>query len=742
MLPTHSSILLLILTFTITSSSEISETYIVFVQKPPAIATAAESQDLNNWYRTFLPEVTTSSASTLNEDRMVHSYHTILTGFAARLTADEAKAMEYKPGFISARPEKTMHLHTTHSARFLGLQEDRGLWNLSNYGKGVIVGVLDTGIALNHPSFDDKGMPPPPAKWKGKCEFKRKVCNNKLIGARNFLSPRQKPIDENGHGTHTAAIAAGSPVQGVSYFGQLNGTATGIAPSAHLAVYRTCNALGSCKETDILAAMDAAVEDGVDVLSLSLGTGSTPFFEDGIAVGAYGAVQKGVLVTCSCGNLGPGKSSLSNEAPWILTVGAGTTDRSVRATVKLGGSNVEFHGESLFQPKGILPSKMLPLVYAGNNDHPMSAFCESGSLKGVKGKVVLCRSDGSQMGRIWKGKEVKRAGGAAMILMNDKITGFETTPELHVLPASEVSYKDGMKIKRYINSTSSPNGTLVFEGTVFGVTYAPQVATYSSRGPSLASPGILKPDILGPGNRILAAWPDGGGSNREPTFELMSGTSMACPHLSGVVALLKGSHPEWSPAAIKSAIMTTADTNDLGGDPITDQQFEEVNLFDTGSGHVNPNRANKPGLVYDIKPDDYIPYLCGLGYNDTEIGFIAQKVVKCSTVEKMVEGQLNYPSFSARLGSAAAASVTYTRTVTNVGPANSTYVAQIVAPRGVRVKVTPKKLRFREGKPSTSYSVTFRRRRKGSLDAAFAQGYLVWISKRYRVRSPIAITFE
>ncbi|CAN1186316.1 Subtilisin-like protease 4 [Linum perenne] len=741
MLGTHLAMFLLVLTFRIGSSqvsrvgvdeSSNQETYIVFVQRPLGVA-SAEPEDLERWYRAFLPEVTTESAS--NEERMVYSYHTVLTGFAARLTAGEAKEMGQKEGFVSARVEKTMHLHTTHSSRFLGLHQDYGFWNRSNFGKGVVIGVLDTGIALNHPSFDDKGMPPPPAKWKGRCEFKRKVCNNKIIGARTFLSPRQKPIDDNGHGTHTAGTAAGSPVSGASYYDQLNGTAIGIAPLAHLAVYKICNAAGSCKETDILAAMDAAVEDGVDILSLSLGAGSFPFYEDGIAVGAYGAAQKGVLVTCSAGNLGPKKASLSNEAPWILTVGAGTMDRSVRATVKLG-NNAELNGESLSQPKGS-PPKLLPLVYAGANGNPTSALCEPGSLKGVdvKGKVVLCEVDASRLGKIQKGEEVKRAGGAAMILMNDEHAGFETTPDLHLLPASHVSYVDGMNIKRYINSSSSPTATVVSKGTIFGLPYAPQVATFSSRGPSLASPGILKPDILGPGHRILAAWPSPRG---QFSFNLMSGTSMACPHLSGIAALLKSSHPDWSPAAIKSAIMTTADLTDLGGNLITDQQFAAVNVFAIGSGHVNPRRADNPGLVYDIQPDDYIPYLCGLGYNDTQVGFTVQKRVDCSTLSKTAEGHLNYPSFTVRLGSD---SITYTRRVTNVGPAKSTYSPRIIAPQGVHVKVKPKLLRFSKAKQSATYSVTFRRRTKNE-DIPFAQGYLTWVSKKHVVRSPILINFE
>ncbi|CAN1186317.1 Subtilisin-like protease 3 [Linum perenne] len=743
MLPSHSVMFLLILTFRITLSETISnpsggsdlETYIVLLQKPEDTARATEAKDLDGWYRSFLPEVTVSTSV---DERMVYSYHTVLTGFAARLTPDEAKAMEVeqKEGFVSASPEKAMHLHTTHSANFLGLHQNNGFWNHSNYGNGVIIGVIDTGITQHHPSFNDEGMPPPPEKWKGRCEFE--ACNNKLIGARNFVPPQQPPIDENGHGTHTAGIAAGSPVHGASYYGQLNGSATGIAPKAHLAIYRVCNAVGFCKESSILAAMDAAVEDGVDILSLSLGrSGSSPFFQSTIAIGAYAAVRKGVFVTCSAGNAGPNVSSLSNEAPWVLTVGAGTMDRTVRATVKLG-NNEELYGESLFQPKSF-HSKLLPLTYAGSNGNPVSASCYPGSLSSadVKGKVVLCEIGTNPFTIVQRGQVVKRAGGAAMILMNDQNNSFAGISDLHELPTSLVSYLDGSRIKSFVNSSSSPMATLLFQGTVFGMPYAPQVATFSSRGPSLASPGILKPDIIAPGFRILAAWPsspDDSSSTKSP-FNMLSGTSMACPHLSGVAALLKNSHPDWSPAVIKSAIMTTADITDLGGNPITDQNFGPVDVFATGSGHVNPTKANDPGLVYDIPTDDYIPFLCGLGYTDRQVGIIVQQRVTCSDKLSIPEAQLNYPSFSVRLGSA---SVTYTRTVLNVGPGNSTYIHQVMAPPNVHVKVNPEKLHFSKMNQSATYSITFSRTTKTS-HVLLTQGYLTWSSKSHVVRSPIAI---
>ncbi|KAK9927387.1 hypothetical protein M0R45_024571 [Rubus argutus] len=125
--------------------------------------------------------------------------------------------MEKKDGYISAHPERNLQLHTTHTPNFLGLHQDVGLWKESNYGEGVIIGLLDTGIFPDHPSFGDEGVAPPPAKWKGKCDFSGAVCNNKLIGARSFDGGKTTggpPVDDEGHGTHTSSTAGGNFVKG------------------------------------------------------------------------------------------------------------------------------------------------------------------------------------------------------------------------------------------------------------------------------------------------------------------------------------------------------------------------------------------------------------------------------------------------------------------------------------------------------------------------------------------------
>ncbi|KAK4422725.1 Subtilisin-like protease SBT1.7 [Sesamum alatum] len=713
------------------------ETYIVHVQLPPGPSLSALTDDLQSWYQSFLP--TTLSSSSADGPHIVYSYHNVFKGFAARISLEQVKAMEKKPGFVSARPQKTLPLHTTHSPNFLGLNQNMGFWRDSNYGRGVIIGVLDSGINPDHPSFNDEGMPPPPAKWKGQCQFNSIACNNKLIGARYFTIGNGTPLDGNGHGTHTASTAAGNFVRGANVFGNANGTAAGIAPLAHIAMYKVCNT--GCSESDILAAMDAAIDDGVDIISLSLGGPARDFYDDNVAVGAFSAVERGIFVSAAAGNSGPFLGTIENGAPWLLTVGASTVDRKIRATAVLG-NNEELDGESTFQPADF-PSTLLPLVYPGTNSSNANAqFCLPALLRNidVQGKIVLCEVGGGT-GRIAKGRAVRNAGGAAMILINQQPQGYTTNSESHVLPATHLSYADGLKIKAYLNSTSSPTATISFRGTIIADDRAPTVAYFSARGPNLASPGILKPDIVGPGHNILAAWHISveNNTNTKSNFNIISGTSMSCPHLSGVAALLKNAHPDWSPAAIKSAIMTTADQVNLAGNVIQDETLRPAIFFAVGSGHVNILKATDPGLVYDIQPQDYVPYLCGLNYTDQQVEIIVNRPVRCSEISSISEAELNYPSFTAFLGTGNT-SETYNRTVTNVGEANSVYTVEIIGLPGVDTTVEPSTLQFSGANQRLTYQVTFSRSANARSDTV-AQGFLTWTSGRHSVRSPLVVIF-
>ncbi|XP_051119538.1 subtilisin-like protease [Andrographis paniculata] len=733
-------------TFHLLATSDDLHTYIIHVEIPgagagdgAALSSTLADDDLPTWYQNFLPKTPLSSAdSTQSPPSILYSYRHVFKGFAARLSPGQAKAMETVPGFISAAPEKKLPLHSTHSLNFLGLNINTAVWNDSNYGRGIIIGLLDSGITPGHPSFNDDGIPPPPPRWRGACEFAApQLCNNKLIGARSYAGGGT-PADEIGHGTHTASTAAGSFVRGANVFGNGNGTAAGVAPMAHIASYKVCDVL--CSESDILAGMDAAIGDGVDVISLSLGGPARNFYSESVAVGAFSAIEKGIFVSASAGNSGPALGTVENGAPWILTVGAGNIDRKIRATAVLG-NNETFFGESTFQPANF-PATQHPLFFAGSNSTNNNAsFCLPGALRavpGLRGKIVICLIGGG-VGRIAKGREVKNAGGAGMILINRQPQGYTTYSDSHVLRATHLTYADGQKLLSYLNSTSEPTAAITYQGTIIGDNRAPELAQFSGRGPSQASPGILKPDIIGPGHNILAAWHISVENNTNTTsnFNIISGTSMSCPHLSGIAALLKSIHPKWSPAAIKSAIMTTATQVNLAGAPIEDETRRPANLFGLGAGHVNILRATNPGLVYDLRSEDYIPYLCGLGYTDQQVGIVVNRPIRCAEIASVSEEELNYPSFSIALGSVAQ---TYNRTVTNVGEANSTYTVRVTGLPRMDVAVEPTSLRFVAANERITYRVSFRRGVNATSNAV-SQGFITWSSStlKYVVRSPVVV---
>ncbi|GAB2220224.1 hypothetical protein Droror1_Dr00007867 [Drosera rotundifolia] len=693
-----------------------------------------------------------------------------MEGFAALLLETEVESLRNLHDVVAVRPDRKVELQTTYSYKFLGLSpEGNGAWGKSRFGKGTIIGVLDTGVWPESPSFDDRGMPPVPKKWKGVCqegqEFNASCCNRKIIGARFFIKGHRvstmtmppgpgilpeylSPRDSSGHGTHTSSTAGGSPVAMASVFGNAAGEARGMAPGAHVAIYKVCWFSG-CYSSDILAAMDAAIQDGVDILSLSLGGFPVPLYDDNIAIGSFRAMEKGVSVVCAAGNNGPIQNSVANEAPWITTVGASTIDRRFPAYVRMGNRKY-IYGESMFPGKHHQGAESeLELVYVAGDDKG-GQYCVEGSLPRakVRGKIVVC--DRGVNGRAQKGEVVMKAGGAAMILANTELNLEEDSIDAHVLPATQIGYAESVQLKRYINSTGKPTAKILFFGTRIRKSRAPAVARFSSRGPSLTSPSILKPDVIAPGVNIVAAWPQNLGptglpeDSRRVNFTVMSGTSMACPHVSGIMALIHSGYPNWSPAATRSAIMTTAAVTDHYGKPIMDGS-QPASIFAMGAGHVNPEKAISPGLIYDIKPDDYVTHLCTLQYTRSQIFTVTHKNVSCDKILKDYRDfSLNYPSISLVFRRGGTSRI-IRRQVTNVGRTHSTYSVEVEAPEGVRITVKPRELVFKRRNQTLSYTVHVKsKKRKGTTPSRFSQGHLTWVlsdQKSNKVRSPISVTW-
>uniref|UniRef100_A0A166HX94 Subtilisin-like protease n=1 Tax=Daucus carota subsp. sativus TaxID=79200 RepID=A0A166HX94_DAUCS len=619
--------------------------------------------------------------------RILHTYDTVFHGFSASLTPSQAARTLQHPSVLASFEDRRRQLHTTRSPQFLGLRNQRGLWSESDYGSDVIIGVFDTGIWPERRSFSDLNIGPVPKNWKGICQvgvkFSAKNCNKKIIGARFFSKGHEanegfgglgggindtieykSPRDADGHGTHTASTAAGRYAFKASFEGYAAGIAKGVAPKARLAVYKVCWKSSGCFDSDILAAFDAAVNDGVNVISISIGGGdgiSSPYYLDPIAIGSFGAVSRGVFVSSSAGNDGPNGMSVTNVAPWIMTVGAGTIDRNFPADVILGDGR-KISGVSLYSGLPIT-GKMYPLVYPGKSGVLSASLCMENSLdpSEVKGKIVIC--DRGNNPRVAKGLVVKKAGGIGMILANGISNGEGLVGDAHLLPACAVGSDEGDFIKGYTSAAVLPTASISFGGTIIGIKPAPVVASFSGRGPSGMNPEILKPDIIAPGVNILASWTD----------------------------------------------------------------------------VVGPT-----GLDSDTrKTDDYVSFLCAIGYGPKTIQVITRSPVNCPMKKPMAEN-LNYPSIAASFSSSSmgVASKTLMRTVTNVGDANAVYKVKVDAPKGTTVVVKPGKLVFTERIRKLNYFVTVKVVRKNIVmgDAGALFGSLSWMDGKHVVRSPIVVT--
>ncbi|XXG72438.1 hypothetical protein AAC387_Pa07g1533 [Persea americana] len=695
------------------------------------------------------------------KDAIFYSYTRSINGFAANLEDVEAQQISRHPNVISVFLNKRKKLHTTRSWGFLGLERDGrvpedSLMAKAKYGLGVIIANIDTGVWPESQSFNDTGLGPAPPRWKGTCETNTSApvkCNRKLIGARMFykgyesmFGPIDPPLltvrDNDGHGTHTLATAGGRFVA-ANIYGHGSGAAKGGSPNAWLAAYKVCWAQG-CYDSDILAAIDTAIADGVDVISISIGGEAMGYFMDSVAIGSFHAVRSGITVIGSGGNEGPTAASVTNVAPWIITVAASTIDREFESPLKLGNQKI-YMGASLSQKS--LPQTFYPLIngadaYAANSSASSAQVCLAGSLdpNKVKGKIVFCLVGGDNLG-VEKGVAVLQAGGVGMILGNDPLSATnDLIAESHVLPATQITAVDADVVLSYINSTKSPVGYIKPVFTHSFTTPAPVMASFSSQGPNFVTREIFKPDITAPGVNILAAYseavsPTGLPSdNRRVPFNVNSGTSVACPHVAGIVGLLKALYPNWSPAAIRSAIMTSARTRDNKDEPMLNSSLTEATPFNYGAGHVRPNRAMDPGLVYDLTADDYMNFLCSLDYTPDQLSLFSNQSYSCPTNLSLFD--FNYPSFSVP---SLTAPITFNRRVKNVG-SPGTYTVKYRAPPCVSMTVQPANLTFKATGEEQTYSVALSP--DDCLYDTPATGRLKWSDGVHNVRSLIAVNVD
>ncbi|KAG5100757.1 hypothetical protein JHK82_045809 [Glycine max] len=700
----------------------------------------------HNWYLSTLSSALENTHVTTNDNilntassKLIYTYTNVMNGFSANLSPNELEALKNSPGYISSTLDLQAKLHTTHSPQFLGLNPKIGAWPASKFGEDVIVGLVDSGLWLESESFKDEGMTEIPSRWKGQCESSIK-CNNKLIGARlfnkgftfakypNLVTFENSTRDTEGHGTHTSSIAVGSQVENASFFGFANGTAQGIASRARIAMYKAVWD-GKAHSTDVLAAIDSAISDGVDVLSLSFGFGNISMYSDPIAIATFAAMEKGIFVSTSAGNSGPDRGTLNSAIPWVINVGASTLDREFRGTLALG-NGVNIPGLSLYL--GNFSAHQVPIVFMDSCD-------TLEKLANASGKIVVCSEDKNNVPLSFQVYNVHWSNAAAGVFISSTI---DTSFFLRNGSAGIIiNPGNGQIVKAYIKSNPNAKACMSFKTTTLATKPAPSVDVYSSRGPSSSCPFVLKPDITAPGTSILAAWPPNlpvaqfGSQNLSSNFNFLTGTSMACPHVAGVGALLRGAHPDWSPAAIRSAIMTTSDIFDNTKELIKDiaDDYKPASPLALGSGHANPNKALDPGLVYDVGVQDYVNLLCAMSSTQQNISIITRSSTNnCSNPSL----DLNYPSFIGFFSSNGSSNESrvaweFQRTVTNVGEKQTIYSANVTPIKGFNVSVVPSKLVFKEKNEKLSYKL----RIEGPMVEGF--GYLTWTDMKHAVRSPI-----
>lgn len=774
-------------------SKKTSSLYIIQMKGEPGVSKAKKIGELlpsnqvvgiagNNYnantpamkaYTQALQKRQNSLAKAIGSLDIIHSFQHTFNGFSAKLTLKQKELLESHPDVVGVWKEEIEKINTANTPEFLGLTGTGGQHSLNIKGEDIVVGVLDTGITPEHPSFADDGSYSDPSSfgWAGSCDVGEEVntfsCNNKLIGARYFnnsfaavydiqtaLGEFISPRDADGHGSHTASTAAGNEMVAAEVSGIAAGSVSGIAPRARVAMYKVCwnsdytsptgQDEAGCFPSDSMAAIDQAVIDGVDVINFSIG-GSRTDLTQPAAAAMLRATQAGVFVAVSAGNSGPEAETIGTPAPWVTNVGASTYS----GTSKLIGKNLDINTSELAGESYVsVPAGFAPASAGLTGDLAVttpSEACDDAPIENsaeLAGKIALiARGSCSFTEKFINAQNAGAIGAVVYTYTGTSPFSMGGTDSNVAIPGVMISFDNAQEL---ITNLSTDNVNITLSTTNVAID-TPEVgnimANFSSRGPNQASYDIIKPDITAPGVKILAATTDTPMfGDQGSTFAYLQGTSMSSPHIAGMAALLKDSYPSWTPAQIKSSLMTTARQNIVKEDGTS-----PADPFDFGSGHAAPVDAMEPGLVYNANYNDYLAFLCGIG-NQT---FVAGSGTDCDALVNAGfntnPSQLNIPSIGI---ASLATEESITRTVTNVTNDVSTYFATIEAPEGIDVTLTTynddgsttadNSLTVKANSTS-QYTLTFNKNIDATLDE-WKFGSITWSdSLGHSVRSPIAI---
>lgn len=734
----------------------------------------------------------------------VYSYRYSVNGFAAQLTAAQVSRLAQSAEVERIWQDTDQYLRTNNSPAFLGLHDPVGglRADLELRGEDIVVGVIDSGVAPNHPSLRDtedrtpracrsewsrtsllgiwlctsyRRNPPtvrvydPPIGFTGACQagpgFEPSHCNNKIVGARfyldGFLAQHEldpgevrSPKDVDGHGTHVATIIAGNSVD-ATLLGTRVGRISGIAPRARIAVYKACwlepgATRGTCTTSDLVRAIDDAVADGVDLINYSVGSLETELdAPDDLAL--LDAFDAGVLTVVAAGNDGPELDTIGSpsSAPWVLTTAASTQDGAffddgIEITAPADLASAIVMREASFTPPLTRDDPIEEQLVAADDGVGTRAGTAAGSIRDACGALVNSAAMDGRIALIERGgcefqvkiANAEDAGAIAVVVYANSGPPIVMNGDAGSvsIPAVMIGNEAGQMLVDRLAADAADDDVetddeivtvRLARGIFASVPGRPNVvADFSSRGPSLSDANFVKPDVTAPGVDILAGHtPAVANGLRGETYQYMSGTSQSAPEVTGVAALLKEAHPTWSPSAIKSALMTTTYVEVERTDGVA------ADAFDMGAGHIDPNRAVDPGLVYESSFTDYAAYLCGLPEPPFAPSDCAAHAAAGRTASAV---DLNLPS----IGVAALISGDVVRrSVTNVGPPAS-FTAELIEPLDLDIVVEPPTLVLGTGQ-TAEFSVRFVD--QGAERDVWSFGELAWASSAHRVESPLAV---
>ena len=626
-----------------------------------------------------------------------YRWTTALNGFALPLTEAQVDTLESDPRVALVEPNRVLPLASRARA---GLPVRAVTQPGTRGGAGVVVGIVDSGISPASPVFAAvPGLGPDPVSFRGACatgeDWGPDVCNRKLVGARWYVegfgsdrlnaSETLSATDDLGHGTQVASVAAGNAGVSVRVAGRDAGVFGGLAPQARIAAYKACWAApdpdhDGCATADLVAAVDAAVGDRVDVLNLAVGSTGSSDGIDIVDLALLGAAEADIVVVGAAGNAAR-SAYAAHPAPWVTTIGA-ATGGAPRATLALPDGTRLVGGGRPGRVEGRLVDAAD--ARAGAASAAEARQCRAGTLDAavVADAIVVCERGG--IGRIDKSAAVAQADGAAMVLVNTRPGS--VSADFHSIATVHLNAREARVLARRMARNPRLRAALFPEP---GPASARRVAPWSPEGDPRGP--VVKPDAIAAGESALGAVPAASGAS----WATFSGSSAASARATGLAAVLRG-RTDWSAPVIRSMLTTTA------------RPLPGTSVLAQGAGVIG-NDVPDSNLALDVRP--------GRWRRSLEAGDVSKvnssSVVLRPGVRRVV------------------------RRVTNVGARAEYFSVSTTGFKAHRVSVRPLAVRLAPGE-SARFAITAKgpeRRRR--MD----DGFVVWRGARGgTTRVPVALT--